>query len=226
MHWVFNCVVCTWTSLFGSFARVLCDVLVVVLFVKLQLIGVVDVRCFLICFLSWRSLLEFFCDFGVIFGSKLHVELNSNKAWILDLWKKIWTKEGLYFYHKVHPPFFFFSLFIFASSFFLFFCCISNGGNNNTSCHHWLGSFPNNIVMWGGFSSLILTSFPSLAPFVVVVNGQRQGALPRPCFCHCGCLWIGTNCNKRTKRRKEEKNKKNKWRESKWEHEVLPHDHH
>jgi hypothetical protein len=30
----------------------LCDVLIVVLFVKLQLVGVVDVRCFLICFLS------------------------------------------------------------------------------------------------------------------------------------------------------------------------------
>jgi hypothetical protein len=30
----------------------LCDMLVVVLFVKLQLVGVVDVRCFLFSFLS------------------------------------------------------------------------------------------------------------------------------------------------------------------------------
>ncbi len=52
MHWVFSCVVCTLSNLFGSFARMLCDMLVVVLFVKLQLVGVVDVRCFLICFLN------------------------------------------------------------------------------------------------------------------------------------------------------------------------------
>jgi hypothetical protein len=64
----------------------------------------------------------------------------------------------------------------------LFFCCISNGGNNNKSCHHRSGSFPDSSVMWGGISSLLLTSISSLAPFVATVNGQRQGALPHPCF--------------------------------------------
>jgi len=180
MHWVFSCVVCTLSSLFGSFARMLYDMLIVVLFVKLQLVGVVDVRCFLICFLNWRSSLEFFCDFWL---RTLHVELNPNKGLTLDLWMKIWTQEGLYFYHRVQPPFSFFSLFIFASSFFLFFCCISNGGNNNKSCHRRSSSFPNNSVVWGGFSCLLLTSISSLAPFVATLNGQRQRALPCPCFC-------------------------------------------
>lgn len=118
---------------------------------------------------------------------------------------KIWTKEGLYFYHRVQPPFSFSSLFIFASSFFLFFCCISNGSNNNKSCHHRSSSFPNNSVVWGGFSCLLLTSISSLAPFVATLNGQTQRALPCPCFCLHGCLWVGTNC---MKRRKEEKNKR------------------